>query len=200
DAVYALEGSSYIAGAAVQWLRDNLQVINNASEVEDLAKKAKESSMENVMFLPFFTGIGSPYWNSEAKAAIVGMSRDTDKTHIARACLEGMALSINDSIQALLADAPLKVNSIKVDGGACANDLLMQFQANFSQKPIVRPEIIETTAYGVALGALVGQELLKMEEIDQLWKEEKIFDVEPKPYFAQKKALWDSYIKKNFSS
>lgn len=196
--IYALEGSSYIAGAAVQWLRDNLKIIKKASEIESLAKDANDQSMEHVMFLPFFTGIGSPYWNSNAKAALVGLTRDTDNTHIARACLEGMALSINDSIQALLADAPAKVESIKVDGGACANDLLMQFQANFSQKPIVRPQIIETTAYGVALGALVGIDRLEMREIEALWKEEKVFHPQNNPYFGQKKSLWDSYIQKVF--
>lgn len=197
---FALEGSSYIAGAAVQWLRDNLKIIKSASQIEELASKASDVSMESVMFLPFFTGIGSPYWNSEARAAIVGLTRDTDRGHIARACLEGMALSINDSIQALLADSPTQVDSIKVDGGACANNLLMQFQANFSNKPIVRPEVIETTAYGVALGALVGLGQMKMEDIDELWREERIFEVIESEYFAKKKALWDEHISKVFQS
>lgn len=191
---FALEGSSYIAGAAVQWLRDNLKIIDSSSQVEDLAKRAKDEDMESVMFLPFFTGIGSPHWKPEARAAIVGLTRDTDTTHISRACLEGMALSINDSIQALLADSPTAVNSIKVDGGACANDLLMQFQANFSKKPIVRPKVIETTGYGVALGALVGLDKMKMEDIDKLWEEERVFSVEENGYFDKKKALWDEYI------
>lgn len=197
---FALEGSSYIAGAAVQWLRDNLKIIDHSSQVEDLAKKASDQSMETVMFLPFFTGIGSPHWNPEARAAIVGLTRDTNRSHIARACLEGMALSINDSIQALLADSPTEVNSIKVDGGACANDLLMQFQANFSQRPIVRPKVIETTAYGVALGALVGLEEMAMEDIDKLWKEDKVFNVEESEYFSAKKSQWDEYIAKVFQS
>ncbi|MCO4752924.1 MAG: glycerol kinase GlpK [Bacteriovoracaceae bacterium] len=195
---YALEGSSYIAGAAVQWLRDNLKIIKNASEIEALASKADDDGMEHVMFLPFFTGIGSPYWNSDAKAAIIGLSRDTNNTHIARATLEGMALSINDSIQALLADSPTKVNSIKVDGGACQNDLLMQIQANFSNIPIVRPSIIETTAYGVALGALVGIDQLEMGQIEDLWKEDRVFNVEKRSYFTAKQKQWKDYISRVF--
>ncbi len=134
-ACYALEGSSYIAGAAVQWLRDNLELIHTSSQVEDLSKKAQENSdMEELIFFPFFTGIGSPYWEPDAKGAILGLSRGTEKKHIARACLEGMALSINDSINALISDSPTKVDAINVDGGACANNLLMQMQADFSKK------------------------------------------------------------------
>lgn len=196
--VYALEGSSYIAGAAVQWLRDNLGIIKSASEVEGLASKASNESMESVMFLPFFTGIGSPFWKADAKAAIVGLSRDTSKEHIARACLEGMALSINDSIKALVEDSPTIVNAIKVDGGACQNNLLMQYQANFSGNSIVRPAVIETTGYGVALGSLVGIGELKMEEISKLWKEDRIFDPQNDQYFSSKLRDWKTYIKKVF--
>ena len=196
--VYALEGSSYIAGAAVQWLRDNLGIIKSASEVESLASKASNESMESVMFLPFFTGIGSPFWKADAKAAIVGLSRDTSKEHIARACLEGMALSINDSIKALVEDSPTIVNAIKVDGGACQNNLLMQYQANFSGNSIVRPAVIETTGYGVALGSLVGIGELKMEEISKLWKEDRIFDPQNDQYFSSKLRDWKTYIKKVF--
>ncbi len=164
--VFALEGSSYIAGAAVQWLRDNLKIIEKASDVEALARKADEEKMGSVMFLPFFTGIGSPYWNPDARAAIVGLTRDTANEHIARACLEGMALSINDSIQALLEDSPTQVDSIKVDGGACANDFLDGASGEFFNRPIVRPKVIETTAYGVALGAQIGIGKMKMTDID----------------------------------
>tara|TARA_Y100000780_G_scaffold232588_1_gene267765 strand:- start:20922 stop:22400 length:1479 start_codon:yes stop_codon:yes gene_type:complete len=196
--VYALEGSSYIAGAAVQWLRDNLGLINSASEVEALASRAPDEAMDSVMFLPFFTGIGSPFWKSDAKAAIVGLSRDTSKEHIARACLEGMALSINDSIQALLEDSPTTVDSIKVDGGACQNDLLMQYQANFSNRPIVRPAVIETTAYGVALGSLVGIGALKMSDIDDLWREDKVFQPQDSAYIKRKLNSWKEYINRVF--
>lgn len=197
--IYALEGSSYIAGAAVQWLRDNLKIIKSSPDVEALAAKASEESMESILFLPFFTGIGSPHWNADARAAIVGLTRDSSQEHISRACLEGMALSINDSIQALIEDFPSSVNAIKVDGGACLNNLLMQFQANFSQKEIVRPKVIETTAYGVALGAYVGIGKMQMSEIDSLWKEEKVFRPKSSGYFSNKKSLWDSYIIRNFN-
>lgn len=197
--IYALEGSSYIAGAAVQWLRDNLKIIKNSGEVEALAKKASDEQMDSVMFLPFFTGIGSPYWNPDARAALVGLTRDTSNEHIARACLEGMALSINDSIQAILEDSPTKVDSIKVDGGACANDLLMQFQANFSNRPIVRPKVIETTAYGVALGAQIGAKKISMTDIDELWEEDQVFSPASSDYFAKKLKAWKSYIERNFT-
>ena len=122
---YALEGSSYIAGAAVQWLRDNLKSIKSAPEVESLAKNVTNTKeMENILFLPFFTGIGSPHWISDAKAAIVGLTRDTENKHIARACLEGVALSINDLISSMEKDFGQKISSLKVDGGACSNNFL----------------------------------------------------------------------------
>src|SRR5690606_35147209 len=133
------------------------KLITSSPEVETLAKSVTDmNEMEHLLFLPFFTGIGTPYWNSEAKAAIIGLTRDTENKHLALACLEGIALSINDSIQSLIKDGPVKVTSLKVDGGASANNLLMGLQANFSHLKIIRPEIIETTGYGVALGALVG--------------------------------------------
>jgi len=195
--VYALEGAAYIAGAAVQWLRDNLKIIKKSSDIEALASKVTDfDQMEYLVFMPFFTGIGSPYWNSEAKGALIGLTRDTDNTHIARACLEGMALSINDSIQALISDYSENVDEIRVDGGACANDLLMQIQANFTDKEIIRPCIIETTAYGVALGALVGLGEITFSEIDELWKEDKRFIPKKSSYEVNKLGLWNSSIKK----
>lgn len=197
--VYALEGAAYIAGAAVQWLRDNLKIIESSPQVEDLARRATNlDDLEHLLFFPFFTGIGSPYWNSEAKGAIMGLTRGTDNSHIARACLEGMALSINDSIRSLIEDSPAKVESINVDGGACANDLLMQIQANFSQTKITRPVVIETTAYGVALGALVGMSELSFEQIKKIWKKDKEFLPESNQYFERKSMLWNEKIKKVF--
>lgn len=194
---YALEGSSYIAGAAVGWLRDNLNLIETSSDVENLAKKVQDlKQMEHVQFLPFFTGIGSPYWNSEAKAAIVGLTRDTGKPHIARACLEGMALSINDSIQALIADSPNEVSEIRVDGGASMNNLLLQIQANFSKLNIIRPKVIETTAYGVALGAAIGLKTFDFEQLSTVWKEDKKINFYTEKYFIEKQKLWNSTIKK----
>src|SRR5690606_31564966 len=145
---YALEGSCYIAGAAVQWLRDNLKLISSSPEVEMLAKQVgSQDEMEHILFMPFFTGIGSPHWVAEAKDTIVGMTRDTGAPHLARACLEGIALSINDLVNAMSADTKIKVDSMRVDGGAAANDLLLEMQATFGQMQVIRPKVIETTAY-----------------------------------------------------
>lgn len=197
--VYALEGAAYIAGAAVQWLRDNLKIIESSPEVESLAKLANNyDDLEHLLFFPFFTGIGSPYWNADAKGAIIGLTRGTERSHIARACLEGMALSINDSFKSLIADSPAPVTSINVDGGACANDLLMQIQANFSQTEIIRPVVIETTAYGVALGSLVGKKELSLKEINKLWKKDTSFLPENKDYYKNKQKLWNDKVKRIF--
>ncbi len=193
---YALEGSAYIAGAAVQWLRDNLKSIKSSPEVEALAHEVKDlSQMENVLFLPFFTGIGTPYWNSHAKAAIVGLTRDTHNGHIARACLEGIALSVNDSVSSFKKDFT-HLNDIRVDGGAAANDLLMQIQANFSQKTILRPQVIDTTAFGVAIGCLVGKGEVGIQDMGRYWKLEKELHPEKNSYYPQKKSLWDETIKR----
>ncbi|MBD66913.1 MAG: glycerol kinase [Halobacteriovoraceae bacterium] len=194
---YALEGASYIAGAAVQWLRDNLNMIEDAPSVEKLARSIEDfSQMEHLLFMPFFTGIASPYWNSEAKASILGITRDTNKNHIARACLDGIALSINDSIQALIADSPESVAEIRVDGGASLNDLLCEIQASFSQKKIIRPKVIETTAYGVALGAIVGLGEIELSKVKDLWKEDKEFNPSNEDYFKTKSHQWTETIKK----
>lgn len=196
--IYALEGSAYIAGAAVQWLRDNLKSIKSAPEVSELAAQVTDlSKMEHVLFMPFFTGIGTPYWNSQAKAAIVGLTRDTHNGHIARACLEGIALSLNDSVSSFKKDFP-QMNDIRVDGGAAANDILMQMQANFSDKKILRPAVIDTTAFGVAVGCLVGKGEVSIEEMGKFWKLEKEFSPEKNPYYPKKKALWDETIKRLF--
>ena len=194
--VYALEGSAYIAGAAVQWLRDNLKSIKSSPEVSELAAQVTDlSQMEHVLFMPFFTGIGTPYWNSHAKAAIVGLTRDTHNGHIARACLEGIALSLNDSVTSFKKDFP-HLNDIRVDGGAAGNDILMQMQANFSQKTILRPQVTDTTAFGVAVGCLVGRGEVSIEDMGRYWKLEKEFTPEKNPYYAKKKTLWDETIKR----
>jgi glycerol kinase len=193
---YALEGSAYIAGAAVQWLRDNLKCIQSSDEVTRLAESVEDNTqMEHILFLPFFTGIGTPYWNSEAKAAIVGLTRDSHNGHIARACLEGIALSLNDSVRSFKNDFP-HLNDIRVDGGASANNLLMQLQANFSDKVILRPRIIDTTAYGVALGALVGKGELHLNDLKKHWKLDQQFQPDKNLYYKNKQSLWDLTLKK----
>lgn len=197
--IYALEGSSYIAGAAVQWLRDNLGIIKSSSEVESLALKVKSpEEMINVLFLPFFTGIGSPYWEANAKAAIIGLTRDTNSSHIARACLEGIALSINDLVNAMAQDAGVKVSSLKVDGGAAENNLLLSIQATIADCEIVRPRIIETTALGAALASAVGTEALGINSITKLWKKDRSFHPteDDKAFYNDKKEQWGNYINK----
>ncbi len=194
--VYAMEGSSYIAGAAVQWLRDNLKIINKSSEVEALARQATYEQMEHMLFFPYFSGIGAPYWVPDAKAAILGMTRDTGAAQIARACLDGVALAVNDCVLAFQKDLG-KINDIKVDGGATANNLLMQAQANFSGKKILRPKNIETTAYGAALGALVGLGKITLDDVGKLWK----LDQEYKPdggalYYSKKADQWTKPVKR----
>jgi glycerol kinase len=196
--IYALEGAAYIAGAAVQWLRDNLKAIKSSEEIETLARQAADlGEMEHILFLPFFTGIGTPYWNSDAKAAILGLTRGSLNSHIARACLEGVALSVNDSVSSFKKDFK-QLNDIRVDGGAASNKLLLQMQANFSEKTILRPMVLDTTAFGVAMGAMVGRKELSLSDLKNLWKLKDDFKPEPIPYYANKKHLWESTIQKLF--
>ncbi len=195
--IYALEGSSYIAGAAVQWLRDNLQIISKSSEVEPLAREVKNlEELKNILFFPFFSGIGSPYWNADAKASLVGLTRDSGRAHIAFATLEGIALSINDLLSAMKKDTGLSISTLKVDGGAVENNLLMELQATISETKIIRPKIIETTAFGAALAAAIGANLVTMDALKNIWKMEKEFLPNPDiaSYINTKKILWNSTL------
>jgi glycerol kinase len=200
-ASYALEGSCYIAGAAVQWLRDNLNIIDTSPDIEKLANSVNSlEEMEHILFLPYFSGIGSPHWKAEAKAAIIGITRDTSKSHLAKACLDGIALSINDLVQAMADDTQLTLSELKVDGGAVANNLLMNTQATISKLKIIRPKVIETTAYGAALAAAIGLELIDFEKINDLWKKESEFTpTEDLISFYENKSLqWTNVVKKLF--
>jgi glycerol kinase len=191
--VYALEGSSYIAGAAVQWLRDNLKIINKSSEVEPLAREVENlDELKHIQFFPFFAGIGSPYWNADAKGAITGLTRDSSRAHIAYACLEGVAMSINDLLNAMKNDTGLAIKSLKVDGGAAANSLLMELQATISETTIIRPKIIETTAFGAAMAAAIGADLTDFEALSSTWKKDREFNSEENlvSYIKNKKTLW----------
>lgn len=201
--IYALEGSCYIAGAAVQWLRDNLNFFPKSPEIESLATSVTDlRQMEHILFMPFFTGIGSPHWVSEAKGSIIGLTRDTEKKHLSRACLEGIALSINDLIQAMREDTKLPINELKVDGGAAMNNLLMNFQATISKTQIIRPLVSETTSYGAALAAAVGAKSLSYSDIPDLWNSDSTFQVNPSEveYFAKKSKLWTEMIKRLYLS
>ncbi len=154
--VYALEGSSFIAGAAVQWLRDGLGIIRSAADVEALA--AKVDSAGDVVFVPALAGLGAPYWDPDARGLIHGLTRDTTAAHIARATLEGIAFQITDLAEAMEKDAGRPIRRLRVDGGAARNDLMMQFQSDLLHVPVDRPQSVETTALGAAYlaGLAVG--------------------------------------------
>ncbi len=154
ETAYALEGSSFIAGAAVQWLRDGLGIVKNASEIEALARTVTDSG--ELVFVPALTGLGAPHWAPHARGMITGIGRDTTAAHLARATLEGIALSIADLVDAMGADAGAKVASMRVDGGAAANDLLMEIQATLVNATVVRPRVVETTALGAGMLAALG--------------------------------------------
>jgi glycerol kinase len=149
---YALEGSVFIGGAVIQWLRDELSLIDSASEVELLAAQVPDSG--GVCFVPAFTGLGAPHWDPNARGTIIGLTRGSGKAHIARAALESMCFQSMEVLKAMEKDSGISMNTLRVDGGACANDLLMQIQADLLQIPVERPRMIETTAFGAA--ALAG--------------------------------------------
>ena len=148
EIVYALEGSVFIGGAVVQWLRDNLGMIKKSAEVEKLAASVPDSG--GVFFVPAFTGLGAPYWDPYARGALVGLSRGTTAAHIARSALDSIAFQVMDVLKAMEADAGVPIAEIRVDGGAVANNLLMQFQADMMGVPVIRPKITELTALGAA--------------------------------------------------
>ncbi|MBT8385206.1 MAG: glycerol kinase GlpK [Bacteroidia bacterium] len=160
---YALEGSIFIAGAAIQWLRDGLKIINTAEESEAFAKQITEDNP--VYVVPAFAGLGAPYWDMYARGAIFGLTRDTGKNHLVRAALESMAYQTKDIIIAMEQDSKIKLRSLKVDGGACANNVLMQFQSDILNTEIERPKNIESTALGAAYLAGIGVGLWQQKDI-----------------------------------
>ena len=145
---YALEGSVFVAGAAVQWLRDELEIIDSSPESEKLAMSVPDTN--GVYIVPAFAGLGAPYWNPYARGAVFGLTRGADKCHLTRATLESLAYQTNDLLEAMKEDIGYELSSLQVDGGACANNFLMQFQADITAKPVRRPECIETTSLGAA--------------------------------------------------
>lgn len=153
---YALEGSMFVAGAAVQWLRDELRIIDSAADSEYMAKKVKDTN--GCYVVPAFTGLGAPYWDQYARGTIVGITRGVNKCHIIRATLEALAYQVNDVLAAMENDSRIKLASLKVDGGASSNDFLMQAQADIVNVPVIRPQCVETTALGAAYlaGLAVG--------------------------------------------
>lgn len=172
---YALEGSVFIAGAVVQWLRDGLKLIQRSSDVEALCLKAEDNG--SVYMVPAFTGLGAPYWNQHARGMIVGLTRGSSDAHIARAAVESIAYQTMDVLQAMQADASLDIKEVRVDGGATANNYLMQFQSDILDTKVIRPEITETTALGAAYLAGLAVGFWKdLNEIEGYWQVEKAFE------------------------
>lgn len=174
EVTYALEGSVFMAGAIVQWLRDNLGMIQKSDEIEQLARQVDSS--EDVVLLPAFTGLGAPYWRSDVSASITGMSRGTTKAHIARAALEAVAYQTYDVLIAMQKDSPHPLTELRVDGGAANNDLLMQFQADLLNVPVLRPKDTEVTAKGAALLAGLKTGLYDEATIQASWQVDRIFE------------------------
>ena len=173
---YALEGSIFVAGAAVQWLRDGLEIIKDAAETEQMAKEVQNS--DDVVVVPAFAGLGAPYWDMYARGAIFGLTRDTDRRHLAKATLDSLAYQTRDILQAMEKDAGIELQSLKVDGGAVANDYLMQFQADILGVPVLRPGIIESTAQGAAYLAGIGAGIWKMKDLTEVQQIDRTFEPE----------------------
>jgi glycerol kinase len=177
---YALEGSIFIAGAVVQWLRDGLEFFRSAAEIEALA--AGVSDTGGVYLVPAFAGLGAPHWDQYARGTIVGLTRGSTKAHLARAALEGIVLQVMDVLKAMEADAGIKLKELRVDGGASANDLLMQLQADLLNVPVVRPRVAETTALGAAyLAGLAVGYWKNQADIARQWQVDKRFTPAMKP-------------------
>ena len=175
EVTYALEGSIFVAGAVVQWLRDQLGIIKTSGEIEQLASEVEDSG--GVSFVQAFVGLGAPHWDQYAAGTIIGLSRGTGKAHIARAALEAIALRTMEVIETMMADSGIHVQELRVDGGAAVNNLLMQIQANAIKTPVVRPGITETTALGAAyLAGLATGFWQNTEELKKQWQVDRTFE------------------------
>tara|TARA_R110002050_G_scaffold204522_3_gene340063 strand:- start:736 stop:2229 length:1494 start_codon:yes stop_codon:yes gene_type:complete len=197
ETYYALEGSVFIAGAVVQWLRDGLKIIKKSSDIEALASSV--TSSEGVYFVPAFAGLGAPHWNQKAQGTIFGLTRGSTDAHIARAAIESIAYQTMDILKAMEADSGISIKELRVDGGATVNKMLMQFQSDVLNTTTVRPKIVETTAMGAAyLAGLAVGYWENMEEIQEIWQtnihftpttERKQIDLEIKGWYKAIKAL-----------
>lgn len=196
---YALEGSVFIGGAVVQWLRDSLEIIENSSEIESLANSVEDNG--GVYFVPAFAGLGSPFWDQDARGLIIGLTRGTGKAHIARAAIESICFQTADLIKAIEEDSKIKLPELRVDGGATTNDSLLQFQSDILQLPVIRPKMTETTALGAAYlaGLAVGfwkdrKELSDHAEID------KVFEPKMSREKAESlKSKWNEAVKRSMN-
>ncbi len=196
---YALEGSIFVAGAVTQWLRDGLGIIKSCGEIEELAKSVRDNG--GVYFVPALTGMGSPYWDQDARGTIVGITRGTTAAHIARAALEGIAFQTMDVVEAMERDAEILISELKVDGGAAQNNLMMQFQADILGTEVIRSKISNITALGAAYMAGLGVGV--WESIDELkarWKADKRFSrKDSEERMNESKAAWRAAVKKTLA-
>jgi glycerol kinase len=189
---YALEGSVFIAGAVVQWLRDGLGIIRASKDVEALAAQVEDT--HGVYLVPAFAGLGAPHWDPYARGTMTGLTRGTTAAHIARAALEGIAYQVTDILHAMESDAGIRLKELRVDGGASANNLLMQFQSDLLRVPVVRPRVLETTALGAAyLAGLAVGYWKNRQEIAAQWQVDRRFRPAMKP--AVRKRLMAGWAK-----
>jgi len=187
---YALEGSVFIAGAAIQWLRDGLGLLRNAAESQALAESVPDSG--GVYLVPAFVGLGAPHWDMYARGTIVGLTRGTTSAHLVRAALEAIAFQSRDVLEAMAADAAIAVRELRVDGGAAANDFLCQFQADVMSVAVLRPRVIETTALGAAYLAGLGAGVWRsLDDVGRCWTLERRF--EPLPDERTRAARYDGW-------
>lgn len=193
---YALEGSVFIGGAVIQWLRDSLEIIEKSSDVEALANSVEDNG--GVYFVPAFAGLGAPHWDQDARGLIIGLTRGTGKAHIARAAIESICYQTADLLEAMQADAKIKLKELRVDGGATRNDSLLQFQADILQIPVVRSKITETTALGAAyLAGLAVGFWKSREDLRSSWQEDKRFEPQmPREKAEELKAKWKKAVKR----
>jgi glycerol kinase len=191
---YCLEGSAFMAGAVVQWLRDGLGILTQASEVEALARSVDDSG--GVTLVPAHAGLGAPHWRPYARGLITGLTRGTTRAHLARAALEGIALQIADLLHAMAADTGAPLRALRVDGGAAANDLLMQLQADFLGVPLARPTMLEATALGAMCMAGLGVGLFDTTDaLARAWQQDRRFDPTPTtPQLDQVRRAWDRAV------
>jgi len=188
---YALEGSIFIAGALVQWMRDELDLIRNAAEIEKLANT--ETDNGGVFIVPAFTGLGAPHWNQNARGTIMGLTRGTSSGHMARAALESICYQSRDVIEAMQSDAEIPIKELRVDGGASANNTLMQIQANVLNVDVIRPVLQESTALGAAYLAGLAVDYWTMDELKDLWKEDRTF--KPEHQAVEQEADYRKWLK-----
>lgn len=194
---YALEGSVFVAGAAIQWLRDGLQIIEDAKDTGDIAQNTED---KDVYVVPAFAGLGTPYWDMYSRGAILGLTRDTGKDHIVKATLESLAYQSKDVLDAMQKDSGIQLKKLQVDGGACANDYLMQFQADILDVEIERPDLIESTAIGAAYLAAYAIGLWSMDDINEKRKVDKVFNsVKEEAWRKAKNNRWNEAVKRTMN-